>query len=99
MAHLDAIGKMVARVFGVDAERAFGGIVSEYAAQVFQEMYDLDLLREKLAALHQAQRRIHGMRADARRMMDRLERMGEFYDREFGADLKPKAFTSKGSSR
>lgn len=89
VAHVEVIAKIVARVFNVDADKAFGHIVSDYASQVFQEMYDLDLLRTKVNALREAQRRIQKQRSEAHRMLNRLERMGEYYDRELGPDLLP----------
>lgn len=91
VAHLDAVSKMIARVFGLDSYKVFGGIVADYAQEVFQETYDADLLRLKVDALRAAQGRIKSERKTAHRMLDRLERMGEFYDREFGPDLKPLA--------
>jgi len=89
VAHLDAVSKMVARVFSVDAHRAFGGIIADYAQEVFQETYDADLLRLKVEALRMAQGRLRGERQHAKRMLDRLERMGQYYDMELGPDLKP----------
>ncbi len=81
VAHLDAIGKMVARVFSVDPEKAFAGIVAEYASEVFQETYDPNLLRRRVAI-----RRVLAARARAKldheeRMIERLEKMGDYADK------------------
>lgn len=89
VAHVSAFARMVARVFNVDADKAFSGIISDYASEVFQETYDADLLREKIAAIRSAQQRIRSRRLHDLKMLDRLERMGEFYDKEFGPDLLP----------
>lgn len=89
VAHLDAVSKMIARVFNVDSHKAFGGIVADYAQEVFQETYDVELLRAKIQALRTAQGRIRGERDNAKRMLDRLDRMGTYYDMELGSDLKP----------
>jgi hypothetical protein len=87
VAHMDAMAKMVARVFGVDASKMFGDVVSDYASEVFQESYDADLLREKIAAIRAAQERIIARRKHDEGMIERLERMGEFYDRNLQKDV------------
>jgi hypothetical protein len=89
VAHVSALGRMVARVFNVDAEKAFGAIISDYASEVFQETYDADLLREKIAAIRSAQERVRNRRLHDLKMISRLDRMGEFYDKEYGPDLLP----------
>jgi hypothetical protein len=88
VAHLDAVGKMIARVFNVDADKAFSGIVSEYASEVFQETYDADLLRRKVELRRQAQLRIRAKRRRDEELIERLNRMGEFYDRQKPKDAK-----------
>lgn len=75
VAHLTAIGQMVARVFNVDADKAFGGVIAEYASEVFQETYDPDMLVQRVAALREAQARIRAKRRSEQSIMDRLERM------------------------
>jgi len=89
VAHLDAIGKMVAKVFNMDSDKLFGHVVSEYAQEVFQETYDADLLRRKVNALRTAQRRVARRKSEDLRQLDRLERMGMFYDKTLGPDLQP----------
>jgi hypothetical protein len=89
VAHVEVIAKVVGRLFNLDTERVFGGIMAEYAGEVFQEDYDVDLLREKIHVLREAQARIKRRRSEDQRQLSRLDRLGEFYDREFGADLKP----------
>ena len=80
VAQVDAISKMIARVFNVDADNAFSGIVSEYASEVFQETYDADLLKRKINARRAAQRRLHAKLKADEDMIKRLERMGEYGD-------------------
>lgn len=82
---------MIGRLFNVDAEKAFGGIVAEYTAEVFQETYDAEVLKKKIEIIREAQKRIREKRRHDEKMIDRLEKMGEYYDREYGADLRPKA--------
>jgi len=89
VAHLEAIGKMVAKVFNMDSDKLFGHVVSEYAQEVFQETYDADLLRRKVNALRAAQKRISRRKSEDLRQLDRLERMGMFYDQTLGPDLQP----------
>jgi len=89
VAHMEAIGKMVAKVFNMDPDKLFGHVVSDYAQEVFQEAYDADLLRQKVSALREAQRRIAKRKSEDMRQLDRLERLGMFYDKEFGPDLQP----------
>lgn len=79
---LDAVAKMAARVLNMDGARMFGDVISEYASEVFQESYDADLLREKIAAIRSAQERVQARRKHDENMLKRLDRMGEFYDRE-----------------
>lgn len=95
VSHLDAVAKMVARVFGVDMPKAFGGIVADYAREVFQETYDAELLRERVMHLRQAQAKIRQRRLADERALSRLDRLGEYYDREFGTDIVPKAAKTK----
>jgi hypothetical protein len=82
VAHVDAISKMIARVFSVDADKAFGPIISEYASEVFQETYDIDLLRQKLELRRAALARVNAKRRRDEELMERLNRMGEYADRE-----------------
>jgi hypothetical protein len=82
VAHMDAIGKMIARVYNVDADKAFGGIVADYAAEVFQETYDADLLRKKVAMRRDAQARVRAKRQRDEDLIKRLERMGEYHDQK-----------------
>lgn len=81
---------MLSRMLNADYEKAFGGIVAEYAAEVFQETYDADALKRKIEVIRTAQKRIRAKRMHDEKMIDRLEKMGEFYDKEYGPDLLPK---------
>jgi hypothetical protein len=90
VARVDVIGKMIARVFGVDADKVFGHIVAEYASEVFQESYDADLLRRKVAERRVAQARIRETRKHDEDMIKRLERMGEWADQQIAAEQKAK---------
>ncbi len=85
VAHMDAIAKMIARIFNVDADRTFGSIVAEYASEVYQESYDADLLRRKIAARRAAQARIVAARRRDEELIQRLDKMGEYYDRQEAA--------------
>ncbi len=89
VAQVQAIARIVAQVFGLDAERVFGGVISDYASEVFQETYDPDLLRRKLAAIRIAQARVRQRQQHDLSQLTRLEKMGDFYDREFGRDVRP----------
>lgn len=92
VAHLEAITKIVAQVFGLDAPRVFGGTVRDYAREVFQETYDADLLRRKIESLRKAQDQIKAKKRDDNRMLDRLNKMGEFYEKNnpiIGTPPKP----------
>lgn len=90
VAHVDAIAKMIARVFNVDADKAFGGIVAEFASEVFQEAYDPDLLRRRIAIRRGAQARIRAKRQQDEALLQRLDRMGEFYDQEAAKKPDPR---------
>jgi hypothetical protein len=80
VAHVEAIAKMIARVFNVNEANAFGGILMEYAGEVFQETYDAELLKRKIAIRRAAQARIRAKRQRDLDLIKRLDRMGEFYD-------------------
>lgn len=82
VANMDAIGKMIARVFNTDADKAFGGIIAEYASEVFQETYDADLLRRKVERKRAAQARVRAKKQRDLDLIKRLERMGEFHDQQ-----------------
>ena len=88
IAHMDAISRMIARVFNVDADKAFGGVVSEYASEVYQESYDADLLKQKIALLRQAQARVRAKRKRDEDMLKRLDRIGDYYDQQIPKDAK-----------
>ena len=80
--HLDVISKMIAMVFNVDVDRAFGPLVAEYASEVFQETYDADLLKKRVAARRRAQSHIRAKRQRDEDLLKRLDRMGDYYDQE-----------------
>lgn len=92
VAHVDAIAKMIARVFNTDADKAFGGIVAEYASEVFQETYDADLLRQKVAIRRSAHARVRAKKQRDLDLIKRLEKMGELADKTWGKEIpkKPK---------
>lgn len=89
VAHLTAITRIVGQLFNLDSESVFSRVLRDYASEVFQETYDADLLRRKIEAIRRVQTRIRGERSESMRQLNRLERMGEFYDREYGPDLLP----------
>jgi hypothetical protein len=97
VAFIDAVGKMVARVFNVDADKAFSGIIAEYASEVFQESYDADLLRRKIAARRVAWARVRAKRRANEDLIKRLDRMGEYYDKMESAK-KVSALAQKGAT-
>jgi len=82
VAHVNAIAQMIARVFNVDAGKAFAGIVSEYASEVFQETYDPEILKAKVFRRKVAQAEIVAKRRRDEELIQRLNRMGEYYDRQ-----------------
>lgn len=84
VAHVEAMTKILAQVFNIDAPRVFGHIVRDYTREVFQESYDADLLRRKIEALRRAQERVRMKRREDLRMIGRLEKMGEYYDKVMG---------------
>lgn len=88
VAHLDAVGKMIARLYNADADKLFAPIVSEYAAEVFQETYDADLLRRKVSMRRAAQARVRARRRQDEDMIRKLDRMGDYADKKLAA---PKA--------
>lgn len=83
VALLDTVSKMAARILNMDGGRMFGDLLSEYASEVFQESYDADLLRQKIAAIRASQERVQAHRKHDEDMLKRLDKLGEFYDKEF----------------
>lgn len=81
---------MVGPLLNIDPDRAFGPAIREYAREVFQETYDVSLLRNKLNALRDAQNKIRDKRSYDQKMLQRLEKMGEYYNKEFKIPDKPK---------
>lgn len=96
VAHVRAIAAIAARLVGMDADRMLGDVVSEYASEVFQESYDPVALARKARRLRDAQDRIRRRRTEDEAMLRRLDRMeslGQDFDRqrgrEFDSDSKP----------
>ena len=84
VAHLNAITRVVAQLYGLDSTRVFGHIVQSYSQEIFQETYDADLLRKKLEDLQRAQMRVRTKRREDVKQISRLEKMGEYYDKVMG---------------
>jgi len=82
LAHVEAIAKMIATVFNTSSDRAFSGILSEYASEVYQQTYDTDALQRKIWHRRQAQARIQARRRRDEDLLKRLDRMGDFYDQK-----------------
>jgi hypothetical protein len=85
VAHMDAVAKMLARLFNVDADKMFGHVMSEYAFEVFQEAYDADLLRKRADAKRKAQQRVRAKRQqeeDLMKKLDNMEKAGREFDTE-----------------
>lgn len=80
VAQVEVIARMIATVFNADAGKMFGGMVADYASEVFQETYDPDVLKRKVAQRRRAQAEIAQKRRHDQAMLQRLDRMGEFYD-------------------
>ena len=89
VAHMEAFTQIVGKLFNLDTDRVFGVIVKTYAGEVFQETYDAELLKQKMAVIRQAQERIRNLRQERARQLTKLDRLGEYYDRKFGTDLFP----------
>lgn len=87
---MDAIATMIATVFSVDAARAFGPALNEYAAEVFQETYDPDLLRRRVAARRAQQAVVRARRERDQELIKRLDRMGEHADQVLAAEAAAK---------
>lgn len=90
VAFFEGITHVVARLFNFEP-KIFSGVVRDYAEVVFQEMYDVDLLKVKKDALQKARERIRKKRAEDVRQISKLERLGQLYDEKFGPLKKPEA--------
>jgi len=90
VAHMDAISKMIARMFNMDADKMFSGILADYAFEVFQESYDADQLRRRAEARRAAQQRIRARREHDQAMMRKLEGLetaGKEFDKEVAKEV------------
>ncbi len=92
---LESITEILGRLYNLDSGKAFGHIVGNYASEVFQETYDADLLKEKMAAIRRAQERLRRLRDARKHHLSRLDRMGEYYDRTMGTNLIPQIDLSR----
>jgi hypothetical protein len=99
VAQVEVFAKIIARISNTDAAKAFGSIIAEYEAEVFQETYDADVLKKKIEVIREAQKRLRAKRLHDEKMIDRLDRMGEYYDREYGVDLRPKVAKAPEAKR
>lgn len=99
VAHVDAIGKMIARVFSVDADKLFGAIVAEYASEVFQEAYDPDLLKRRITLRRIAQARVREKRERDEEMLRRLDKMGDYADQVWERERQQKPAEKKPSKK
>lgn len=82
VAHLEAIAKIVSRVFNLDAEKIFGHVIADYASEVFQETYDVNVLKKKVALKKRLKANVAAKRKRDEELIKRLDRMGDFYDSE-----------------
>ena len=87
VAHLKALTRIAAQLFNLDGDKVFGPIVNSYASEVFQETYDAELLKQKMAAITAAQKRIQAVQKTRARQLTRLDRLGEFYDLKLGPEI------------
>lgn len=90
VAGIEALAKMIGRVAGVDANKYFASIISEYATEVFQETYDVNILKRKVGRLRAVQTAIKQKKSKEESLINRLERMGQFYDEQEKAREKEK---------
>ncbi len=96
VAFVRAVAAIASRLAGMDADKLMGDVVSEYASEVFQESYDPIALARKAQRLRDAQARIRRRRTEDEatlRRLDRMETLGQDFDRrkgrEFDSDSKP----------
>lgn len=83
VAFFEGLVQIIAQLNNVKPE-IFGKVVREYSETVFQETYDAEALRQKKAALAKARTRIRRKYAEDRRQIDRLEKLGQYYDKTMG---------------
>lgn len=88
VASFSGMAKMLGRMFNMDAGRVFSDVIADYASEVFQEDYDADLMRQKIAGLRAAQRAIAAKRDKEKSLVTRLDKMGEYYDNLHGRDIR-----------
>jgi hypothetical protein len=82
VAHVKAIAGIVARLLGMETEKAFGGLIQEYASEVYGETYNPELLQQKAQNLRAAQAEVRGRRERDQQLIGRLDRMGEYAQRK-----------------
>ncbi len=85
---MSTIAQMLAAAMNQN-ERLFAPMLQRYAAEIMQEGYNAHLLQQRAQALRNAQQGVRKKRLYDVQMLDRLTAMGDYYDQELGADLKP----------
>lgn len=81
VALLESFATITCGILGLDFNKFVGPVLSKYAMEVFQEDYNAEFLQAKLEQIRNSQLRIKKEQDRQAELMERIERMGEFYDK------------------
>lgn len=90
IATLDAVLDVVGKMFNINTESVFGYTKQKFEIEVFQETYDSNLLRAKVAAMRNVIDSVRKKRREENALVDRLNRMGEAYETGDNKKKSPK---------
>lgn len=80
VAKLDVLLDVVGKLFNINTETVFSYTKQKFEVEVFQETYDSNLLRAKVAAMRSVMESLRRKRREESSLVDKLNRMGEAYE-------------------
>lgn len=82
VALLESVVTITCNILGIDPNKFSGVALAKYAMEVFQEDYNAEFLQARLEQIKNSQLRIKKEQDRQAELMARIERMGEFYDKQ-----------------
>lgn len=82
VAQVNTFAYLIGQVFNLNVDKVFGPILQGFAAEVFQESYNPELLRDKIASIRDAQIKLKKKRQEQDQYVKRLESLGDLYEKD-----------------
>jgi hypothetical protein len=89
-AFLEAIIDIVGVMNNLNTEKLFGHIKAKYELELYQETYDVDVLRSMMYALRSAVDMLKNRKREQSHMINKLDRLGEIYEKDDNNTTKSK---------